>query len=152
ITGIATFGEEDTLGGGSVALFALPTAERLLAQPGQVNSIVARADAGISQDALVKRIEPVLPANTEALTGAAVVKETQDSFQQRISGFTRFLSAVGFIAVIVGAFVIYNTFSILVAQRTRELALLRAIGAGRRQVLGSVLVEAAIVGVTATAL
>jgi putative ABC transport system permease protein len=151
ISGIATFGAEDTLGGGSAALFALPTAERLLAQPGQVNSIVARAEAGVSQDALVKRIEPVLPANTEALTGAAAVKETQDSFQQRISGFTRFLSSFGFIAVIVGAFVIYNTFSILVAQRTRELALLRAIGAGRRQVLGSVLVEAAIVGVTATA-
>src|SRR5205814_4243588 len=93
-----------------------------------------------------------MPSGIETLTGADITKENQDAFQQRISGFGRFLSFFAWIAVLVGGFVIYNTFSILLAQRTREMALLRAIGATRRQVLGSMLVEALAVGLVASIL
>jgi putative ABC transport system permease protein len=152
ISGIATFGSQDNRGGGADALFTLATAERLIGAPGKVNAVVARAKPGVSQTELVARIERVLPPTAEALTGTAIVKETQDTFQQRISGFTKFLSSFAFVAVLVGGFVIYNTFSILVAQRTREMALLRAVGATRRQVLASVLAEAFAVAVAGSAI
>ena len=141
LTGIATFGGQDSPGGGTQALFTLSTAQQLLGTPGKVDAVVVRGQPGVSQTELAARINRALPASAEALTGAAIVKETQDAFQQRISGFTTFLSSFAWVAVIVGAFVIYNTFSIIVAQRTRETALLRAVGASRRQILSSVVVE-----------
>src|SRR5581483_3469123 len=151
ITGIATFGTQDSAGGATTALFTLPTAQSLLGAPGKVDAVLARAQPGISQQTLVDRITATLPPGVEAITGAAITKEQQDSFQQRISGFTTFFSAFGYVAVIVGGFVIYNTFSTLVAQRSREVALLRAVGASRRQVLASVLAEAAAVAIVASA-
>ena len=152
VTGIAKFGTEDSPGGGSYALFTLPEAESLFTAPGKVDAVAARAAPGVSQDTLVKRIAPVLPNNTEVLTGAAIIKETQDSFQQRIGTFTTVLGSFAFVAVIVGGFVIYNTFSILVAQRSRETALLRALGATRRQVLRAQLLESFLVAVIASAI
>lgn len=150
LVGIATFGNQDNAGGATTALFSLPEAETLFSSPGKVDSISARAAPGVSQTELVQRISAILPPGIEVLTGAAITKEQQDSFQARISAFTTFFSAFGYIAVLVGAFVIYNTFSIIIAQRTREIALLRAVGASRRQVLGSVMVEAVAVGVAAS--
>lgn len=151
ITGIVTFGTEDSRLGGTDALFTLQEAQTLLGSPGKVDGIVIRAAAGVTQADLAQRIATTLPAATEAVTGVALTAENQDSFQKRIAGFTSILSGFAFIAVIVGAFVIYNTFSIVVAQRTREMALLRALGAARKQVLGSVLIEAFIVGVISSA-
>lgn len=151
LAGIVTFGDQDSPGGASYALFTLPTAEQYLGARGRIDGIVVRARAGVSQDALTAQLRPALPAGVEAVTGAAIVKETQDAFQQRISGFTKFLSSFGFVAVIVGAFVIYNTFSIIIAQRTREMALLRAVGGSRRQVLAGVLLEALSLAVFASA-
>jgi putative ABC transport system permease protein len=151
ITGVATFGREDSRLGGTDALFTTGRAQDLLGAAGKVDGIVVRAAPGVTQEELAKRISAVLPAGDEAITGVALTAESQDSIQQRLAGFTSILSGFAFIAVIVGAFVIYNTFSIVVAQRTREMALLRALGAARRQVLGSVLIEALIVGVISSA-
>ncbi len=150
LVGIATFGNEDNAGGATTVLFTLPTAEALFTSPGHVDAILVRAQPGVSQPELQHRISAVLPANIEVLTGAQITQEQQDQFQSRIQAFTTFFSGFGYIAVLVGAFVIYNTFSILVAQRARETALLRAVGASRRQVLGSVFVEAFAVGLFAS--
>jgi len=150
LVGIATFGNEDNAGGATTAMYSLSTAEELFASPGKVDSIAARAEPGISQEALTQRVKAALTGDVEVLTGAQITKEQQDAFQSRIQGFTAFFSAFGYIAVLVGAFVIYNTFSIIIAQRTRELALLRAVGAARKQVLGSVMIEALSVGLVAS--
>src|SRR5436305_1071843 len=96
---------------------------------------------GVSQAELQSRIQKVMPGGVEVLTGTQITKENQDSFQKRISGFGTVLSAFAWIALIVAGFVIFNTFGILFAQRAREMALLRAVGATRRQVLVSVLGE-----------
>jgi putative ABC transport system permease protein len=151
ITGVATFGKEDSRLGGTDALFNLSAAQNLLGATGQVDGILVRATPGVTQEELAARITGVLPAGNEAVTATVLNTQTQDGFQRRISAFTSILSGFAFIAVIVGAFVIYNTFAIIIAQRTRELGLLRALGAGRRQVLTSVVVEAFIVGVVSSA-
>ena len=150
LVGIATFGNEDNAGGATTVLFTLPAAEQLFTGPGRVGAILVRAQPGVSQTELQQRISAVMPAHLEVLTGAQITQEQQDQFQSRIQAFTTFFAGFGYIAVLVGAFVIYNTFSIIVAQRTRETALLRAVGASRRQVLGSVFVEALAVGLFAS--
>src|SRR6516162_3337941 len=144
ITGIISFGAADSPGGASVVLFTTPTAQRLAAAPGEFTSIVFVAKPGVSQQQLASNLRAVLPHGLEAITGAALTKEMQDTFQQM-------LSFAG-IALAVGAFMIFNTFSITVAQRTRENGLFRALGASKRQVLGAVLAEALAVGVIASAI
>jgi putative ABC transport system permease protein len=151
IVGVAKFGTADSPAGASFALMTLEAAQRLVAKPGQVDSIAAVADPGVSQTELVQRIERVLPAGTEAITGAQLTNENQDSVQQGISAFSNFLiRPFTIVAILVSVFSIYNTFSIIVTQRTREMALLRALGAARRQVLVSVIGEAFVVGVMAS--
>jgi len=151
IVGIAKFGTADSPGGASFALMTQQAAQQYVSKPGQVDSISVVADSGVSQAQLVQRIQPVLPSDTEAITGAQITKESQDSAQQGISMFFNFLiRPFAVIAILVSVFSIYNTFSIIVTQRTREMALLRALGAGRRQVLLSVVGEAFLVGVLAS--
>jgi putative ABC transport system permease protein len=152
IAGIVTIGGADSIGGASITFFPLAQAEELFAQPGKVGTIDVQAEPGVSQEQLVSNVRKALPSNTEVITGAQSTQENKSDVQQGLSFFTTFLLVFGIIALIVGAFIIANTFSIIVAQRTRELALLRALGASRRQVLGSVLVEAAIVGLVAGAI
>lgn len=110
------------------------------------------AGDGASQATLQGRIASALPPGTEAITGAEFTKESQDAFQRIIAIFNTFLLTFALIALFVGSFIIYNTFSIIVAGRTRELGLLRAVGATRGQVLRSVLVEAFVVGLLASAI
>lgn len=147
IAGIATFGSADSPAGATVALFDLPTAQGLIAEPGKFDQISVVAQEGVSQQELVDRLLANLPTDQslEAITGEEIAQESEDAIEEQLSFFTTFLLVFAVIAVIVGAFVIYNTFGILVAQRGRELALLRAIGAGRHQIIGSVLVEASFV-------
>jgi putative ABC transport system permease protein len=144
ISGIARFGTADSPAGATVALFDLPTAQELLAEPGKFDAIAIVASEGVTQEQLKENLEAALPAdqNLEVLTGEEITEENQDQVENQLKFFTTFLLVFAVIAVIVGGFVIYNTFGILVAQRGRELALLRAIGASRRQVIGSVLAEA----------
>ena len=144
------FGTADSPLGASYALFTLPTAERVLTQPGKIDAIRVQAEPGVSQEELATRIQAVLPPQTEALTGAAITKEQQNEIEKNIGFISIFFTAFAVVAIVVGGFVIYNTFSIIVAQRSREMALLRAIGAARRQVLTSVVLEALVVGVVAS--
>jgi putative ABC transport system permease protein len=153
VVGIAKFGTADSPGGASFALMTLQASEQYVSEPGKVDSISVVAHSGVSQQELVNRISRVLPKDppTEAITGAQITKENQDNVQKGISTFFNILiRPFAIVAVLVAVFSIYNTFSIIVAQRTREMALLRALGAARRQVIVSVIGEAFLVGVVAS--
>ncbi|HEX4532316.1 MAG TPA: FtsX-like permease family protein [Acidimicrobiia bacterium] len=155
LTGIVKFGTADSPLGATIAAFTPPTASRLLGTPGQVDSIDVKADPGVTQDEVVANIRTALKgapetANVEVISGTDITKESQNDLKDNLSFFNTFLLIFGVVALLVGSFIIFNTFSIIVAQRSRELALLRAIGAGQRQVLGSVLFEAVLVGLTAS--
>jgi putative ABC transport system permease protein len=153
LVGVAKFATLDNFSGAAAALLDTPTAQRLVAEPGKFDYIAAAADPGVSQHDLVSRIAASgLPSDTQVITGAAFTKENQDIFQQAIGTIKTVLLAFALVSLFVGAFIIYNTFSIIVAQRTREVALLRAIGAGRGQVLGSIFLEAVAVGLVASLL
>jgi putative ABC transport system permease protein len=152
ISGIARFGAADSPGGATFALFTAPVAQRLVAEPGKFDSISLVAAGGLTQEALVQRLAPTLPQGIEALTGAAVTSESQNDFKESLSFFNTFMLVFAVVALLVGGFMIFNTFSITVAQRTRENGLLRALGASRRQILTSVLLEALAIGVAASLL
>jgi putative ABC transport system permease protein len=150
ISGIVGFGEADNLGGATLAVFDLKTAQQVLNRPGQFDEIDVVAQPGTSDSELRDRIAATIPAKFEAVTGNDQAKAQSDEIKQGLGFFTTALLAFAGIALFVGAFLIFNTFSIIVAQRTRELALLRCLGASRRQVLGSVLLESGIVGLLAS--
>jgi putative ABC transport system permease protein len=152
VVGVARFGSTDSPGGASVVAFRTDVAQRLVAEPGKYDGIEAVAAGGVSQQELARRVSAVLPKGTEAVTGAAVTKENQDLVHKSLGFFTTFMLVFAVVALLVGAFMIFNTFSITVAQRTRENGLLRALGASRRQVLSAVLLEALVVGVMASVL
>ena len=148
LAGIARFGNADSPGGASFSLFDLPTAQEFVAKPGFVDAVQVRGDGSVDDAELARRISDQLgPASeTEVLTGAEITKESQTEIQDNLKFFTIFLNVVAFIALFVSCFVIYNVFSITVAQRKRENALMRAIGASRRQVTVSLLIESVVVG------
>jgi putative ABC transport system permease protein len=152
VVGIVTFQDADGFGGSSYTGFSLAGAQRHLAdKPGQVNSIMVKAAPGVSQQELVSQLRPLLPAGVQAITGQQLSDESITDINQGFLGlFRTFLLVFAGIALFVAMFSIANTFSIIVAQRTRESALLRALGASRRQVLWSVVLEALAVGVVAS--
>ncbi len=150
VSGIATFGTADSPLGASVTIFELETAQKVLAEPGRFNAIDIVAADGVSQSELVDRVTAIAPTGTEVVTGETLIEESQNDVAEALSFFNTFMLIFSGIALFVAAFIIYNTFSILVAQRTRELALLRALGAHRHQVLLSVLGEAFVVGLVAS--
>lgn len=154
LSGIARFGEADSPGGATFSLFDLPTAQEFVAKPGFVDAVQVRGDGSVSDEELASRIESTLgtASETEVLTGAEITKENQSDIQKNLRFFTVFLNVVAFIALFVSCFVIYNVFSITVAQRKRENALMRAIGASRRQVAVSLLVESVVVGLVGSIL
>jgi len=150
LVGIATFGELDSPAGATVSLVTLEVASELFGVPDAYTEIGVVATDGTSPEELVAALDARLPDGTEAVTGAERTEEDQQSIASALGFFNTFLLVFAVIALVVGSFIIYNTFSIVLAQRTRELALLRAIGASRRQVLGSVMGEALVVGVAAS--
>jgi putative ABC transport system permease protein len=150
VVGIARFGNADSPGGASFAMFTTPAAQRLIAEPGKFDNVSVVADEGLPQQEIVRRIAAILPNGIEAVTGATVTREAQDQVRSAMSFFNTFMLVFAIVALLVGSFMIFNTFSITVAQRTKENALLRALGASRRQVLASVLGEAVIVGLLAS--
>ena len=149
ITGEVEFG---ILFGATAVLLDEATARHLFAPDGTVPSITVTAEQDVTQSTLRDSIADVLPPSAEAVTGADVEADNEAAVQQGLGFFTTFLLVFAGVALFVGAFIIVNTFSMLIGQRARELALLRALGASRGQVLGSVLGEAAIVGVVGSAL
>jgi putative ABC transport system permease protein len=152
ITGIAQFGSADNLAGATLAAFTLPTAQAVAQQPGQLDDINVVAAPGASKPAVQRDIARILPRGVEVVTGQTVQEESTDAITQGLSFFSTSLLVFAFISLFVGGFTIFNTFSIIVGQRTRELALLRIVGASRRQVFVSVLAEAAIVGLVSSLL
>ena len=153
VVGIATFGDADGFGASTFTAFSLHGAEvHVAARPDQASSISVKAAPGVSQDRLVAAVRPVLGDGLEVLTGKQFTTESIDTLGQRfLNVFTTFLTVFAGIALLVASFSIYNTFSILVAQRSRESALLRALGAARRQIVVSGVVEAVVVGLVASA-
>ncbi|MFG2640581.1 ABC transporter permease [Streptomyces sp. NPDC048370] len=153
VVGLATFGGEDGMAQVTYTGMTRADAERYLnPKPGEASSILVRAGPGTSQDELVAALAPVLPAGTEAITGERSAQENTDMISgQFLTLFTTFLLVFSGVALLVSVFSIHNTFAIVVAQRTRENALLRALGASRRQIVGSTLVEAVAVGLVASA-
>ncbi len=151
ISGIAGFGSADNLAGATLTFFQTSTAQQVLDRVGTFDQISVRADDGVSSADLRGRIADVLPKGVEAVTATTVANEQSKTLQDSLSFFRVALLVFAFIALFVGAFIIFNTFTIIVAQRSRELALLRAIGASRRQVMTSVVVEAIVTGLVAAA-
>ena len=150
ITGIAEFGTANNLAGATLAAFTLPTAQALAQETGKLDAINVVAAPGADKAAVQRAIARALPPGTEVVTGQTVADENTSSINQALSFFSTALLVFAFISLFVGAFTIYNTFSIIVGQRTRELALLRIVGASRRQVFGSVLTEAALTGLVSS--
>ncbi len=155
LVGIARFGSRVAGDGGissPFAAFDLASAERLYDRAGSVDFLSLAARPGVRPVDLVRRVAAVLPPELLARTAAGEVDANARQVGSRLSVLTTGLIAFALVAVLVGAFVIFNTFSITLAQRRRELALLRIVGAARRQILGSVLTEALVVGLAAGAL
>jgi putative ABC transport system permease protein len=152
VVGIVTFQGADGFGGSTYVGFSLAGAQRYLSgKPGQVTSILVKPASGVAQQELVDQVRPLLPSGVEAITGQELSDESISDINEGFLGlFRTFLTAFAGIALFVAMFSIANTFAIIVAQRTRESALLRAIGASRRQVLWSVVAEALAVGVVAS--
>ncbi|MER6302905.1 FtsX-like permease family protein [Kitasatospora sp. NPDC001539] len=149
LTGLFTTDDPVVNTGGTLTLFDRATAQQtLLQEPGRYSSIVLTAKPGTSQDALLAQAEPVIPSDHQFVikTGAALQADEQAQIARSTDAMRTMLLVFAFISLFVGIFIIANTFTMLVAQRTKELALLRAIGASRRQVTRSVLVEALLIG------
>jgi putative ABC transport system permease protein len=150
IVGIAKYGGLSSIGGATFAIFDIPTAQALLDKRGQLDTVQAAAEAGVTPEELARRIDAELGPSVTVRSGTEQASE--DSAE--IATFTKiiryFLLTFAGVALFVGAFVIFNTLSITVAQRTREFATLRTIGASRRQVLTSVVVEALVIGLLAS--
>jgi putative ABC transport system permease protein len=146
LVGTAGLGDTEGFGGASVILFDPPTAQRYLGTPGTWSIVTLGSDGSVSDAELKRRVEQVLPKGFEALTGAQQTEDTSKDIKEGLGVITTVLQVFGYIALFVGMFLIFNTFSMLVAQRTKELALMRALGASRGQVTQSVLVEASVIG------
>jgi putative ABC transport system permease protein len=148
MVGIASYGEVRSPGGATFALFDVETAAEFLGKPGFVDAILVVGDGTRTDAALAEGIDKIFDASAkvETLTGAEITKETQDDIGEALSFFSIFLSIFSIIALGVGSFVIYNVFSISAAQRQRENALLRALGASRSQITRSMLIESVVVG------
>jgi putative ABC transport system permease protein len=151
LAGIATLGNVDSFGGATISVLTLPEARRLTGKEGEFDQITVAADEGVSPEQLAQSLSAALPADLQVETGAENVQSQRDDIGE-FTGFikTALLIFAG-VALFVGAFLIFNTFSITVAQRTREFAMLRTLGASRRQILASVVLEAAAIGLAAAA-
>src|SRR2546423_12839544 len=151
VSGIVKFGTVASIGSATIAVFDVPTAQQLFDKQDKFDVVRVAAKGNVSQPKLADEIRPLLPPTAQVRTvGAQVKQETKDvGF---VGVIQKILLGFGGVALFVGAFVIFNTISITVAQRMRELATLRTIGASRRQVLASVLAEALVIGLTASAI
>jgi putative ABC transport system permease protein len=150
LVGIAKYGDLESLGSATFAVFDIPTAQKLFKRENAYDAIQAAAVEGVSSDQLVQRIDAAISGDVTVKSGTEQASDESDEVSEFTSFIQYFLLAFGGIALFVGAFVIFNTMSITVAQRTRELATLRTLGASRRQVRLSVLLEALVIGVLAS--
>ncbi len=150
ISGIVRFGTANNLAGATIAAFNLPTAQQLFDKVGKLDTIDLLVAPGANTSTVQRAVEATLPAGVEVVTGQTGANENTNLMDQMLGFLSTALLVFAFIALFVGAFTIFNTFSITVGQRTRELALLRIVGASRRQVFQSVLLEALLLGLAAS--
>ncbi|MFZ0042440.1 MAG: ABC transporter permease [Solirubrobacteraceae bacterium] len=150
ITGLVTFGSDDNLAGVTLAGFDPTAAQALFNSRGHYDTISVLAAHGADTVKLQRAIAAILPTGVEVVSGQTVANELSSAINNELSFISTALLIFAFIALLVGGFTIFNTFSITVGQRTRELALLRVVGASRRQVFRSVLAEAAVTGLVAS--
>lgn len=150
VSGIIQFSSGLTIGGATLAGFDLPTAQRLMRKQGRLDEIAVAARPDVTDAELVGQIQAILPPGTQVKTAGEQAQADAAETNEFITFLQGFLLAFGGVALFVGAFVIANSLSITIAQRTRELATLRMLGASRRQVLGSIIVEALVVGIAAS--
>jgi putative ABC transport system permease protein len=146
VVGLARYSNVESLGTATFTVFTIPTAQELLERPDQFDMIQAAAKDGVTPEELVADIKPILPPTAQVRSGIEQADEESSEVAEFTSFFQYFLLAFAAVALFVGAFVIFNTMSITVAQRTRELATLRTIGASRGQIRVAVLLEAFLIG------
>jgi putative ABC transport system permease protein len=154
VTGLIRFGEGgSSLGGTTGVELPREQVQKWFDLQGKVTSVSVIADPGVSPEALAERVDAALPDSAKVQTASENAQESADEINDQIGSFlTPAMLALAGAAVLVGAFIIFNTFSITVAQRTREFALLRALGTTRRQILAAVTGEAIVIGVLASTL
>ncbi len=152
LVGTVLFGTAESQAGSVAVEVTMAEAQRIAGIEDQVQLISVGADEGVSEEQVKAAIAEVLPDGAEVITGEEAAAQISEQVQSGFAFFEQALTIFGAIALLVGVFVISNTFAILVAQRTRQLALLRAVGASRRQVLTSVMTEAVLVGLVAAAI
>jgi putative ABC transport system permease protein len=150
ITGIAKFGDVSSFGGATMAVLTLPEAQRISRKRGELDEIDVAVASGANVRDVTAGLRTALPRTVDVKTGAQDAKDQADDIQSGLGFLNTLLLAFAGIALFVGAFIIFNTFSITVAQRTTEFGLLRTMGASRRQILRSVIVEALIIGLGAS--
>jgi putative ABC transport system permease protein len=150
IVGIVEFGGVSSIGGATIAVFDVPTAQELFDKEGQLDIIRVAGGEGASEVELLRRIRPILPPTAQARSASAQAEEDSEDVSSGIAFIRYALLAFGGIALFVGSFVIANTLTITIAQRVREFATLRTIGASRRQLLTSVIIEALVIGALAS--
>ncbi|WBQ07875.1 ABC transporter permease [Kribbella sp. CA-293567] len=149
ISGLVEFGSVSSIGGATLAGFPLPTAQKLFDKAGKLDQVLLKAKPGTSPQQLIEAVQKVLPEGTQVRSAEDQATEDAADTSGFLSFFRTFLLVFGGIALFVGSFVIANSLSITIAQRTREFATLRTLGASRRQVLTSVVLEALLTGVLA---
>ncbi|MDK1475786.1 ABC transporter permease [Streptomyces sp. 549] len=149
VVGVFTTDDGNVAAGGTLVLFDTATAQKTYAEPGDFSEITLSAAAGTSQAELLSQVEKTLPDGAEAVTGKKLAADQSAAIERQMSGMQTGMLVFAGISLFVGVFIIANTFTMLVTQRTKELALLRAVGASRRQVTRSILVEATAVGAIA---
>ncbi|HET9675056.1 MAG TPA: ABC transporter permease, partial [Gaiellaceae bacterium] len=150
IVGIAKYGDLSSIGGATFAIFDVPTAQALLDKEGQLDSVQVAAADGTAPEQLTQRIQAELGGDVTVRTGVEQADEESSELATFTTIIRYFLLSFAGIALFVGAFVIFNTLSITVAQRTREFATVRTLGASRRQLLRSVILEALVIGLSAS--
>lgn len=150
LVGITTYGDAGSQGGATTAEFTLEEVQRISGvDDGRIDWVLVRSDGSVTDEELTERVAEATDADFSVVTGEAAAEELAADISEGFGFLTQMLLVFAGIALFVGTFIISNTFSILLAQRTKELALLRAIGATRAQVLRSVLLEALLVGIVA---
>jgi putative ABC transport system permease protein len=151
ISGIAKFAGSESFGGTSVALLLPAQAQYVAGEPGEYDSINVAASSGISPEELASHVRAALPKTLIVRTGAQEAANQTSELEEKLGFLRTFLLIFAYVALLVGAFIIFNTFSITVAQRMREFGLLRTLGASRSQIMRSVVAEGLLLGVAGSA-
>ena len=152
VVGTATLGSADTFGGATAAVFILPEAQRITGKEGKFDQIAVAAEDGTSPERLAATLQSLLPKNIQVETGSENTESQKDDVGEFVGFLQTALLVFAGVSLFVASFLIFNTFSITVAQRTREFAMLRTLGANRRQIITAVITEAFVIGLGAAVL